>query len=136
VSGWQTVQPLGLEDTVDGIAIEVRQEVGHHKGEVIEGKASGPAQGTDDGPLLVCGFPGQLVGPGRAVLAVRRSALAPFADGLGAHAEAPGQHARGLQRAGDLAPDKRSGAGVGVNGVHQDLLPRGNRRRIPSKRQA
>ena len=59
----QAAQALGLEDAVDGIAVEMRQEVGDHEGEVIERKAGGPAQGTDDGPLLLRGLPGQLVRP-------------------------------------------------------------------------
>ena len=60
VSRWQAVQPFGLEDAVDGIAVQVRQEVRHHKGEVIEGKASGLPQGADNGPLLVVAFQGSL----------------------------------------------------------------------------
>jgi hypothetical protein len=35
----QAVQPFGLEDAVDRVAVQVRQEVGDHEGEVIERKA-------------------------------------------------------------------------------------------------
>jgi hypothetical protein len=44
VSRRQAVQALGLENAVDGIAVEVRQEVRDHEGEVIEGKARGLAR--------------------------------------------------------------------------------------------
>src|SRR4028119_1779720 len=37
--GGKAVEPLGLEDAVDGIPVQVRQEVGDHKGEIIERKA-------------------------------------------------------------------------------------------------
>jgi hypothetical protein len=37
--GWKAVEALGLEDAVDGIPVQVGQEVGDHKGEVIERKA-------------------------------------------------------------------------------------------------
>ena len=49
------------------------------------------------------------------------TALAPLADGLGAHAEALGQHAGGLGGAGNLLADGRGGAGLGMKGVHQIL---------------
>ena len=118
----QAAQPFSLEDAVDRIAVEMRQEVRDHEGEVIERKAGGLAQGTDDRPLFLCGFPGQLVRPAGVVLAVLSSALAPLADGLGAHAEALGQHARGLGRAGDLLANGRGGAGLRVDGQHHVLL--------------
>jgi hypothetical protein len=74
--GWrQAPQALGLEDAVDRIAVQIRQEVAHHEGQVIERKAGGAAQDTDDGALLVCGFPGQRVRPAGAVLAILRSRL-------------------------------------------------------------
>jgi transposase len=67
---------------------------------------------------------------------LRRPALAPLADGLGADAVAPGELAGGLGGAGDLGTDRRGGAGVGVDGEHQAVPPvRGTRSR-PSKRQA
>jgi hypothetical protein len=132
----QAAQTLGLEEAMDGVAVQVRQDLGDHKGEVVEGKARGLPQGTDNGPLLLAGRPGQLGGPGRAVPTGSGAALAPDADGLGGHAKALGQHARGLRGKGDLPTDGRSGAGVGVDGVHQDLPWRGNRRDSPSKRQA
>src|SRR5215204_926407 len=74
----QSAQAFGPEDAIDAVAVEMRQEVAHHEAEVIEGKAGGPAQGTDDGPLLVCGLPGQRVGAAGAIPAGIRAALAPF----------------------------------------------------------
>src|SRR5918998_991705 len=65
-------------------AVEMRQKVRDHEGEVIQGKAGGLAQGADDRPLLVRGLPGQLVRPAAMVLAVLGPAFAPLADSLGA----------------------------------------------------
>nr|WP_201864160.1 hypothetical protein [Microvirga soli] len=87
----QAAQTRSLADAVDGIVVEMRQD-----GEVIERKAGGLAQAADDGALLVRGLPRQLVWPAGVVLAVLCPAFAQPADGLDAHAEAPGQHARGL----------------------------------------
>src|SRR5919112_4094499 len=56
----QAVEALRLQDAVDRIAVQVWQEVRDHEGEIIEGKASRAAQGTDDRPLLLTCFPGQL----------------------------------------------------------------------------
>jgi hypothetical protein len=39
VSGQQVAQPLRFEDAVDGVSIEMRQEVRDHEGEIIERKA-------------------------------------------------------------------------------------------------
>ena len=80
--GGKAVEALSFEDAVDGIPVQVGQEVGDHKGEIIQRKASRAAQGADDGALFLTGFPGQLVRPSRAVLAGVRSALAPLADGF------------------------------------------------------
>src|SRR5918997_1452396 len=82
---WQPPEAFSLEDAVDGIAVEMRQEVRDDEGEVIEREAGGLAQGADDGALLVGGFPGQLVRPAAMILAVLSSPFAPFAHGLGAH---------------------------------------------------
>src|SRR5215210_943569 len=60
----------------------------------------------------------------RVVLASGCIALAPLADRLGGHAIALGQYTRGLGGAGDLGADRRGGAGVGMDRVHQDLLGR------------
>jgi hypothetical protein len=81
---WQAPQALGIEDAVDRIPVEMRQEMAHHEGQVIERKAGGAAQDTDDGALLVCGFPGQRVRPAGAVLAILRSPFAPLVNGFGA----------------------------------------------------
>jgi hypothetical protein len=117
----QAPQAFSLEDAVDRIAVEMRQEVADHEGEVIQRKAGGLAQSTDDRALFFRGFPGQLVRPTAMVLAVLRPTFAPLADGFGAHTEALGQHAGGLGRAGDLLADSGGGAGLGMKGVHQIL---------------
>nr|WP_246777044.1 hypothetical protein [Microvirga sp. VF16] len=93
-----------------------------HKREIIEREAGGLPKGADDGALLVRGFPGQLVRPAGTILAVLSPALAPLANGLSAHAEAFGQHARGLRRARDLDADSWGGAGLRVDGQHHVLL--------------
>jgi hypothetical protein len=95
-----------------------------HEGEVIEGEVGGPAQGADHGTLLVCGLPGQRVWPGGVVEAVSWPSLAPFADGLAADAVAPGQHAGGFARAGNLGTDGGGGAGIRVDLQHGSLLTR------------
>ena len=66
----QTAQAFGFEDAVDRIAVEMRQEVRDDEGQIIERKAGRAAQSTDDGPLFLRGFPGQLVRPAAVVLAV------------------------------------------------------------------
>ena len=83
ISRGQAAQALGFQDAIDRVAIEVRQKVGHHEGEVIQRKARRATQGADDGPLFVRCFPGQLVRAAGVVLAVGRTALAPLADRLG-----------------------------------------------------
>ena len=67
---------------------------------------------------------------------LRRPALAPLADGLGADAVAPGELAGGLGGAGDLGTDRRGGAGVGVDREHQAVPPARGARPRPSNRQA
>src|SRR3954452_3702659 len=61
----------------------MRQEVGDHKGEVIQRKTRRTTQRTDNGALLLGGFPRELVRAARVVLAVGRATLTPLADGLG-----------------------------------------------------
>ena len=134
LGGRQAVEALGLEDAVDRVPVQVRQEVREDEGEIVEGKACAAAERAHDGALLIGGFPRQLVRPGGAVLAVGRSALAPLADGLGGDAVALGQHAGALVRAGDLGADSRGGTSLGVDGKHQRALRREPRQ--PSKRQA
>jgi hypothetical protein len=48
----QAAQALGFQDAVDRVAIEMRQEVRDHKGEVIQRKAGGPPQRAHKGPLF------------------------------------------------------------------------------------
>jgi hypothetical protein len=55
-------RPLGPEDAVDVVAVEVGQEVADHGGEVVERRAGGPAQLADDGALLLVGLPGRQLG--------------------------------------------------------------------------
>jgi len=107
ISRREAVEAFRLENAVDGIPVQMRQEMGDDEGEVVEREAGGAAQRTDDGALLLTGLPRQPVGPGRAVLAVSGSALAPLADGLGRDAVTLGQHAGTLVRAGDLGADSR-----------------------------
>src|SRR5215213_11460895 len=102
----------------------MRQEVGDHKGEVIQRKARRATQGAHNGPLLLGCFPGQLMWAAGAVLTVHRTALAPLADRLGGHPIALGQHARGLSGPADLSANRRGGAGFRVDRQHQRLLSR------------
>lgn len=114
----QAPQALGLQDAVDGVAVEVGQEVAHRKREVVEWEPGAPAQLTDDGALFLGGPPTQVLGPRGVILNVLGTTLAPFADGFGADAVALGQHARGFGRGGDGRAYRRSGAGVGMDVVH------------------
>src|SRR5215217_3947863 len=117
----QAAQALGFQDAVDRVAVEVGQEVGDYKGEVIQRKAGCATQRTDNGALFFRCFPGQLVRAARVVLAIGCTALPPLADRLGGHAIALGQYTGGLARAGDLGPDRRGGAGISMDRVHHDL---------------
>ena len=89
-------QALCFKNTPDAVAIEGRQEVADNKSQVIEGEVGGPAHGADNGTLLLGWLPRQPMGLGGMVEAVCRTALAPFADGLGADAIALRQEAAGL----------------------------------------
>ena len=120
--GRQTAQALGFQNAVDRVSIEMRQEVGDHKGKVIQRKTRRTPQRTDNGALLLGGFPRELVRAAGVVLAVARTALTPLADGLGRDPIAAGQHARGLGGAGDLGPHGGGGAGFRMDRRHQDLL--------------
>ncbi len=88
----QPVQALRLEDAIDGVPVQVRQEVADDEGQRVEGEAGAATERAHDGALLIAGAPGQLMGPGRAILTGIGAAFAPFADGLGGHAVALGQH--------------------------------------------
>src|SRR4051794_10395228 len=70
IRGREPVGPFGLEDAVDRVPVQVRQDMREDEGEVVEREASGAAQRADDGTLFLTGLPGQLVGSRRAVLAV------------------------------------------------------------------
>ena len=88
----QPIEALGFEDAVDRIPVQVRQEVADDEGQCVEGKAGGAAERADDGALLIAGAPSEFVGTRRAILTRIGTAFAPFADGLGGHAVAFGQH--------------------------------------------
>src|SRR4051794_30781598 len=118
-----TVQPLGLEDAPDAVAVEMRQEMGNDKRQVIEREVGHPAQGADNGALRLGGLPGQLVRPRRVVQAIGRTPLAPLADGLGGHAIALGKDAGALLGAGDLGAGDGPGAGVRMDLQHRSALP-------------
>src|SRR4051812_25343734 len=118
-----TVQPLGLEDAPDAVAVEMRQEMGDDKRQVIEREVGHPAQRADNGALLLGGLPGQLVRPRRVVQAVCRTPLAPLADGLGGHAVALGEEAGALAGAGDLGAGDGRDASVRMDLQHRSDLP-------------
>ena len=50
-------QARGLEDAVDVVAVEVRQEVGDHEGELVEREAGRAAQLAHHGAFLLAGLP-------------------------------------------------------------------------------
>ena len=135
LGGRQPVETLRLEDAVDGIPVQVRQDVADDEGQRVEGEAGGAAERAHDGALLIAGAPGQLMGSRRAIVTGIGAAFAPFADGLGGDAVALGQHPGALGRAGDLGADSRRGARLGMDGEHQRALL-ADRRRTPSNRQA
>src|SRR3954468_2723507 len=56
LGGRQAVEALGLEDAVDRVPVQMRQEVREDEGEVIEGKAGGAAERAHDGALLIAGL--------------------------------------------------------------------------------
>ncbi len=116
------VQPLAPQDAPDAVAVEMRQEMAQHEGEVVESEAGRTPQGADDGTLLLARLPGQSMWAGGMVEAIRDPALAPLADGFGADAVAPGQHAAGLSGAGDLGAGDRGGACVWVDVEHASPL--------------
>jgi hypothetical protein len=52
IRGREAVEPFGLEDAVDRVPVQVRQDMREDEGEVVEREASGAAQRADDGALL------------------------------------------------------------------------------------
>lgn len=136
------VQPFGLQDAENAVAVEVRQEVAHHESEVVEREVGGPSQGADHGALLLTRLPGQPVRTGRAVQAVGGAAFAPLADGLGADAVAACDGAAGLGGSCDLGADGGRGAGIRVDVEHDTISvaarrgagARSNRRSLQSPR--
>jgi hypothetical protein len=48
---WPPAQSLGTEDPPDAVAVEVRQEVADHEGEVVEGEVGRLAQSANHGTL-------------------------------------------------------------------------------------
>src|SRR3954453_2933499 len=118
-----TIEAFGLEDAPDAVAVEMRQEMGNDKRQLIEGEVGDPAQRADNGALLLGCLPGQLVQPRRVVQAVCRTTLAPLADGLGGDAIALGEDTAALLGAGDLGPRDGRGAGVRRDLQHRADLP-------------
>ena len=132
----QTAEPLSLEDAVDRIAVEMRQEVRDDEGEIVERKAGGRRRAQTMARSSSVAFQGSLCGRllwswqscaprlrhlrTVSVLTLKRCASTPV----------------GSRRAGDLLANRRGGAGLRMKGVHHVLLRRGARRRRPSKRQA
>src|SRR3954466_9945205 len=117
-----TIEAFGLEDAPDAVAVEMRQEMGNDKRQVIEGEVGDPAQRADNGALRLGCLPGQLVRPRRVVQAIGRTPLAPLADGLGGHAIALGEDAGALMGAGDLGAGDGRGAGVRMDLQHRSDL--------------
>src|SRR3954469_14606866 len=118
-----TIEAFGLEDAPDAVAVEMRQEMGNDKRQVIEGEVGDPAQRADNGALRLGCLPGQLVRPRRVVQAVCRTTLAPLADGLGGDAIALGEDTGALLGAGDLGPRDGRGAGVRMDLQHRSDRP-------------
>src|SRR5215217_2905678 len=112
------IEAFGREDAPDAVAVEMRQEMGDDKGQLIEGEVGDPTQRADNGPLCLGGLPGQAVWPGGVVQAIGCTAPAPLADGLGGHAVALGEDAGALMGAGDLDAGDGGGAGVGMDLQH------------------
>ena len=134
--GGSPAQARGLEGAVGVVAAEVRQEVAHHEGEVVEREAGRAPRRAHDRPFLPARLPGQLVRATGPVPALRRPPLAPLADGPGADAVALGEFAGGLGGAGDPGADSRRGAGVGMDRERQAAPPVRVARSRPSKRHA
>jgi hypothetical protein len=118
-----TIETLGLEDAPDAVAVEMGQEMGNEKRQVIEREVGDPAQRADNGAFLLGCLPRQLVWPRRMVQAVCHTPLAPLADGLGGHAIALGEDAGAFVRTGDLGPGDWRGAGVRMDLQHRSDLP-------------
>ena len=72
---WLAAQARGLEDAVNVVAVEVRQEVADHEGDVIQREAGVATQCADHGALLLARLPGQLVRAAGAVPALGRPRL-------------------------------------------------------------
>jgi hypothetical protein len=119
---YPAVQALGLEDTPDAVAVEVRQEVANNEGQVIEREVGAAAQGADDGALFLGCLPRQFMRPGGPIEAVRGTALAPLAYGLAADAVTPGDSGAGLSGTCDFGAGGGRGAGIRVDVQHGSPL--------------
>src|SRR4051794_41907043 len=73
-------QARGLEDAVDVVPVEVRQEVADHEGEGIQREAGGATQRADHGPPLLARLPGALKGAAGAGPALPPPPVSPPAD--------------------------------------------------------
>lgn len=62
--GWRKAfEPFGLEDAVDSVPVQVRQDLDDDEGEIVEREACGPAQRAYDGASLLGCLSGQLPRP-------------------------------------------------------------------------
>jgi hypothetical protein len=93
---WSAVKPGVLQNAPDAVTVKMRQEVLHHKSEVIEAELGGAAEMADDGPFFLGRLPCQLPGTARAIKARIHASSAPFAHCFIADPVTAGQCARGL----------------------------------------
>jgi hypothetical protein len=105
-------------NTPDTVSIEMRQEVRHHKGQVIEREVRAFPQGTNYSPLLVRRLPGEVMWASRMVVTIGDPTLAPFADGLGADPITFREGAAWLRRSGDFRACNGRSAGIRMNLEH------------------
>ena len=109
------VQALGLQKAKYVVTIEMRQEVTHHEGEVIEWKVGGALQFAHHGELLLDSLPRQAMWTCGAVKAVGGIPSAPLANRFGTAALTTCDGAAELGRACDLGPNGGRGAGISMN---------------------
>jgi hypothetical protein len=78
------VESLRFQNAPDPVAIQTRQKMGDHEGEIIQSEVGKSASSADHGTLFFGRLPGQLVRARGVIETVLDTALAPLADGLGA----------------------------------------------------
>lgn len=59
--GWSSIEALGLQDTINAIAVEIwqTQKVPEYEGEIVQREACCSEDGADDGALLLANPPGK-----------------------------------------------------------------------------